>query len=1280
MPNNDAGLRIGIEGEKEFKAGLRDINSAIRVLGSEMTLAASQFDKQDKSVAALTARNAVLTKEIDAQKDKISTLKDALDNAATSFGENDKRTLSWQQQLNKAQAELNNMERELEKNNAAIKSHADRYDDLGREIEETVREYVKVRDEYGKNSAEAKALEAKLKELGVEHREAGKAADAEDKAVSDVTKSLGLYQRETGGAAKETSTFGETLKAILTAEVIKAGFKAMADMVKAVGSAVKDYVAEGSEMAKAAAESQTLLTQVMRNMMDASDDQVDSLMDLVAAQEKVGVVSKTAQTTALAELASFVERREALEDMLPVMNDYIAYQYGTAASSEQARNVATSLGKAIMGNIDGLAKQGFTLTDNEKKWFKTATEAERVAFVMDMVSESMEGVNEALAQTDAGKMAALNTVLDNTKIAVGQLANEMKAQILGQMLPSISSLSEAFLGVMRGEGSVEDLAGAFTDVFQQISSIIEEFLPRLAEMAGKLITALVTGLADNIDLLVKGAMSIVDVLIKAIIQLLPVITDAGTRLLFGLLDGLIRNLPAIATAAVQMVSSLANALASALPQLVPAAMSAVATVVETLITLAPQLVMVGMEMMSKLAEGLGNAIPLLKPLTVAISAIMDVLKALAPFLVAAAAGFAAFQIVSTITNMMKGMSATTLAQTVATTAQTIATNIAAAAQWLWNAAMMANPIGLIIAGVVALIAVVAVLVAWFSRETEEQKALKESTKKLVEENDRLIESVEGTAQAYADRQRDMAAEAGAAKSLADKIADLSRVENKSAEQKQKLAAYVDMLNEAMGETVVTYDEESDALSRNMSEIYGRIDAMKEEAKAQAARERAVEIAKEQMQVEEQLAAVSRQRAELDQALADGVYKKGENDKKYKEVLEELNQAEADLLSQQGELAVSFDFVSQAAADAAAAQEEANAKIVESTETVTDALTEAQAIQEELSNQKIAKEQEVTDAMIAAASAQGITLDEYKANLKKTEDSLKQYTNATTEMFKKIDTKSKDTAKSMADNLKHNQKVTEEWSTNLINLSERGIRGGLLDKLQAAGPESASLVQNLVNASDKELAELQTAFENGTQVATDALMKQLGLPDVVNSGSDMVDNIAQGVDENARLKTATENLIKTAKATASSTVSASGFGDIGNQIVNGVWQGIQSREAWFRSQVSAFFKRIVNSVKSDLGIQSPSRVFAGIGENMAQGLGVGFGDAMNRVAADMQSAIPSTFDAANSVTGHAGRGGGAGGVPGGGINVTQNIYTPQYDYAAQQLAAAREFRQIARQLA
>ena len=79
------GFKLGVEGEKEFKKALSDINQQFKVLGSEMKLVSSQFDKNDSSVKALTSRTQVLNKEIEAQKQKIEVLRQALQNAAESF-------------------------------------------------------------------------------------------------------------------------------------------------------------------------------------------------------------------------------------------------------------------------------------------------------------------------------------------------------------------------------------------------------------------------------------------------------------------------------------------------------------------------------------------------------------------------------------------------------------------------------------------------------------------------------------------------------------------------------------------------------------------------------------------------------------------------------------------------------------------------------------------------------------------------------------------------------------------------------------------------------------------------------------------------------------------------------------------------------------------------------------------------------------------------------------------------------------------------------------------
>lgn len=66
-------------------------------------------------------------------------------------------------------------------------------------------------------------------------------------------------------------------------------------------------------------------------------------------------------------------------------------------------------------------------------------------------------------------------------------------------------------------------------------------------------------------------------------------------------------------------------------------------------------------------------------------------------------------------------------------------------------------------------------------------------------------------------------------------------------------------------------------------------------------------------------------------------------------------------------------------------------------------------------------------------------------------------------------------------------------------------------------------------------------------------------------------------------------------------------EVGENIVKGVWEGIKGMASWFAEQVKGFFSGIVDGVKNVLGIHSPSRVFAGIGENMALGLGKGWDD-------------------------------------------------------------------------
>ena len=116
-----------------------------------------------------------------------------------------------------------------------------------------------------------------------------------------------------------------------------------------------------------------------------------------------------------------------------------------------------------------------------------------------------------------------------------------------------------------------------------------------------------------------------------------------------------------------------------------------------------------------------------------------------------------------------------------------------------------------------------------------------------------------------------------------------------------------------------------------------------------------------------------------------------------------------------------------------------------------------------------------------------------------------------------------------------------------------------------------------------------------------------------------------------------------------------FKDIGSNIVEGVWSGIQGMTSWIGDKVGGFFSGIIDGAKDLLGIRSPSKVFAGIGENMALGLGSGFSSEMKSINADIQKAIPTSFNANVQPSNFASAASVSSGTS---IQLTQNIVSPK----------------------
>jgi len=307
MGGNNFGLKIGIEGEREFKAALRDINQAFRVLGSEMALVTSQFDKNDKSVNALTARNNVLNKEITAQKDKIETLKAALANSAEAFGENDSRTRNWQIQLNKAQAELNGMERELKATERELS-------DLNKTTDTAAKSSDKLTGEVGKFGKTTESGHVTVKELG---------GLIKDSFV------------ETGGKAKTTlADLGGK---------IKTAFTDGKEKIKETGANILEFAKDtltGENNVKRLSDS---LANKLHSSLNQTDKSTEKLADSVddAGKEMDGTTKETKKLGA--EMDSTKEKTSVFGDVLKASLAADAIKAGLTALVDSIKAVGAAV-------------------------------------------------------------------------------------------------------------------------------------------------------------------------------------------------------------------------------------------------------------------------------------------------------------------------------------------------------------------------------------------------------------------------------------------------------------------------------------------------------------------------------------------------------------------------------------------------------------------------------------------------------------------------------------------------------------------------------------------------------------------------------------------------------------------------------------------------------------------------------------------------------------------------------------------------------------------------
>lgn len=537
------GPKIGVDGEAEYRRQINQIIQQSKTLESQMKLVASSFTSATTAEERNAKTSAVLSRQIDVQRERVKLLAEQTGKAAAKYGESDEKTQKWQQALNEAAATLNKMQSELRNTSSGV-------EELGDNMREGSEKALSFGDVLKANVA-SDFIVSGIKAMA--------------SAIKEATAALvDLGKQSIMGFAEQEQLIGgvDTLFKESSAQVQQYAN----DAYKTAGLSANDYMETVTSF------SASLLQSLGGDTAAAAKKADQAITDMSDNANKLGT-----------DMTSIQNAYQGFAKQNYTMLDNLKLGYG-GTKQEMERLLADA--EKISGvkyDLSSYADIVDAIHVVQTEMGITGTTAKEAATTIEGSANAMKSAWSNLLTGMSNDNLDLDKLVQNVVDSVGTYVDNLLPR-LQVMLPRFA------------EGMTQLVNG----LVPYVGPAMELLLPSLVQGIG----SLVSGIVKALPAAVEAISAVVPMLVEQIAILLPQIVDAGIGIIVALADGIGENLPALVPAAVDAIITVADGLLNHIDTLILAAGKLTVGMAQGLVEALPRLVVRLPEIIAAIVKGL----------------------------------------------------------------------------------------------------------------------------------------------------------------------------------------------------------------------------------------------------------------------------------------------------------------------------------------------------------------------------------------------------------------------------------------------------------------------------------------------------------------------------------------------------------------------------------------------------------------------------------------------------------------------------------------------------